>query len=164
MNKMAGMTMTMAKIIIFMVIKGLFLKLVILNFVERFFNKLLNNKVSSSEMIIKDFRSSIFEDNGVYTCKGFDPDGDHIKYCFDWGDGTSSWTNWTNSNITVRISHTWTQSDNYKIRVKIRDENGLDSEWSDPLAISMTKSKNKMSDRRENLFTKFIYVIFSKFI
>ncbi len=34
-------------------------------------NKLLNNEVSSSEMIIKDFKTSVFEDKGVYICRGF---------------------------------------------------------------------------------------------
>jgi len=72
-----------------------------------------------------------------------DPDGDKISYCFDWGDGTNSF--WITSHIgvstIVKATHTWKIRGTYEVRVKARDEYGAESEWSDPLEISMPKNK-----------------------
>jgi len=78
----------------------------------------------------------------VYSCNAVDPDGDMIKYCFDWGDGNYSWTDWLNSGENAEMSYSWENNGFYSIKVKTFDINGLGSDWSDPLSISMPKSKN----------------------
>ena len=79
-----------------------------------------------------------------YSVSTFDRDGDQIYYLFDWGDETDSdWIGPFDSNIVCTGSHNWSERGDYEIRVKARDEFGLESEWSDPLVASMSKSKIK---------------------
>lgn len=79
-----------------------------------------------------------------YSASTTDPDGDKISYLFDWGDGTySEWTNLILSGQTASASHIWTEQGNYQIRVKAKDEHGVQSSWSDPLFIAMPKSINR---------------------
>jgi hypothetical protein len=70
-----------------------------------------------------------------FTTTTTDPDGDLIKYCFDWGDGVITWTNHMASGENATVNHTWEIPGEYEIKIKARDENGLDSKWSDPLDI-----------------------------
>lgn len=74
----------------------------------------------------------------TYTASTTDPDGDQIFYLFDWGDGEfSGWLGSYDSGDTVSASHTWTSEGDFEIRVKAKDDHGVQSEWSDPLPITM---------------------------
>ena len=78
----------------------------------------------------------------TYTASTTDPDGDDLYYLFDWGDGKfSGWIGPKNSGQTVSANHEWAEQGDYQIRVKARDNHGVQSEWSDPLPISMPKNK-----------------------
>jgi hypothetical protein len=72
-----------------------------------------------------------------YTTSTNDPDGDLIKYCFDWGDNTITWTDRLESGENISLNHTWEKPGNYEIKVKARDIYGLDSEWSETLSINI---------------------------
>jgi hypothetical protein len=75
-----------------------------------------------------------------YTSVVTDPDGDKVYYLFDWGDGSDSgWIGPVNSGESVEDEHGWSSRGNYVIRVKAKDEYGVESPWSDPLPISMPK-------------------------
>ncbi|MCD6330747.1 MAG: PKD domain-containing protein, partial [Thermoplasmata archaeon] len=74
-----------------------------------------------------------------YTTSTTDPNGDKVYYMFDWGDGYSEWLGPYESGETISASHTWEKKGEYEIRVKAKDEYGSQSEWSDPLVISMPK-------------------------
>ena len=77
-----------------------------------------------------------------YTCRKInDPDGDKTTYLFDWGDGTTS--NWITPYMGFGVSsyHNYSEKGNYEIKVKARDIYGKESEWSDPLVVSMPKNK-----------------------
>jgi len=77
-----------------------------------------------------------------YTTSTSDPNSDQIYYWFDWGDDSNSgWLGPFNSGGECTGSHTWTSQGTYEIRVKAKDSNGAQSEWSDPLSISMPKTK-----------------------
>jgi len=79
----------------------------------------------------------------TYTASTIDLDGDRISYLFDWDDGSDSgWTDPIPSGETVYETHTWTEQGNYQVRVKARDTPGFEeSEWSEPLSVSMPRSK-----------------------
>ena len=79
----------------------------------------------------------------IYTFSAFciDTDDDNIKYCFDWGDGNTSWTGFVNSGISVSMNYTWIEKGSYKVKVKVQDEHGLESDWSDPLVVTMPRDK-----------------------
>ena len=84
---------------------------------------------------------------GAYETVTTDPDGNKIRYVFDWGDGsTKTYTDFVNSGDTVIVSHTWTKKGNHEIRVKARDKYGWESKWSDPLNVIVVNNKpNKPS-------------------
>jgi len=72
--------------------------------------------------------------------KTSDPDKDKISYIFDWGDGNQSF--WFYKSMgTIKLSHNWTERGTYEVRVKARDMYGSESEWSDPLTVTMPKNK-----------------------
>ena len=71
-----------------------------------------------------------------------DMDGDDLFYLFDWGDESNcSWIGSFNSGEICEASHSWEMKGDYQIKVKARDINGCESEWSDPLPVSMPKNK-----------------------
>ncbi len=80
--------------------------------------------------------------NYSYTINTTDPDGDQVYYNWSWGDNTySGWIGPYDSGEKINESHIWTMKGNYEIKVKARDIYGYKSEWSDPLSITMPKSK-----------------------
>jgi len=77
----------------------------------------------------------------TFTTSTTDPDGDHIFYRFDWGDGTDSgWIGPYESGRIAAASHAWKIQGSYAIKVQARDEHGAVSEWSDPLPVTMPKN------------------------
>lgn len=78
----------------------------------------------------------------TYSAGTTDPDGDDIYYLFDWGDGSfSGWMGPYKSGTRGLASYTWTERGDYEIRVKAKDDHGVQSDWSDPIQISMPKGK-----------------------
>ena len=73
----------------------------------------------------------------TYTAVTIDPDNDQIYYIFNWGDGTTSQTSFMQSGQQGSASHSWTEEGSYEIKVKAVDEHGAESEWSDPLPVTM---------------------------
>ncbi len=79
----------------------------------------------------------------TYQTKTIDPDGDQIKYGWDF-DGDSFvdvWTGLYDSDITIDTDFTWTEPGSYQIKVKARDTTNKDSAWSDPLSVTMPKAR-----------------------
>ena len=78
-----------------------------------------------------------------YTSSTIDPDGDKLIYGWDWeGDMiVDEWTDLHDSGEIVEMSHSWDIQGTYEIRVKAKDVHGLESEWSNPLPITMPKIK-----------------------
>ena len=80
----------------------------------------------------------------TYTATADDPDNDSLKYCFDWDDGFLDWTDFVSSGSVVSMNHTWRNKRTYNIRVKIQDEHGLESDWSDPLSIKIPRTNERL--------------------
>ena len=77
----------------------------------------------------------------TYITSTIDEDNNLLLFKWSWGDGTTSeWMGPYASNETCEAVHSWTEQNNYEIKVKARDEYGLESEWSDPLPVSMPKN------------------------
>ena len=73
----------------------------------------------------------------TFTTSALDSDGDQIYYLFDWGDGSNSkWVGPLNSGEIAHASHMWTKQGEYKIRVKVKDEHGIQSGWSESPKIN----------------------------
>jgi hypothetical protein len=88
-----------------------------------------------------------------YSCISIDTDGDQLWYFFDWGDGNNSdWFGPFNSGIEVDSSYIWASQGDYEVRVKSKDVYGTESDWSDPLYVSMPKNKKYIYNPFLNLF------------
>jgi hypothetical protein len=78
----------------------------------------------------------------TYSALSSDPDDDIIYYLFSWGDGSNSgWLGPYNSGEDCNASHTWNKIGEYEIKVRVKDVNGLISDWSDPLSVNIPRNK-----------------------
>jgi len=78
----------------------------------------------------------------TYTTISTDIDGDMVYYLFDWGDGShSNWVGPYNSGESAQASHTWTQSGNYRVKVKSKDIHGIQSGWSEGFTTSQPRNR-----------------------
>ena len=75
-----------------------------------------------------------------YSTSAIDPDDDNLYYCFSWGDGSVDWFGPYVSGELVSVSHSWSEEGEFEIKVKAKDVTGSESDWSDPLVVSMPKS------------------------
>ena len=77
----------------------------------------------------------------TYSTSSIDPDGHQVKYGWDWnGDSAvDEWSDLEQSGDLCSRSHMWEERGDYQVTVKAMDQYGEESEWSDPLIISMPK-------------------------
>lgn len=78
-----------------------------------------------------------------YNAYSTDPDGDKIKYVFNWGDGTASETALVNSDATASASHKWKKAGAYYVRAKAIDSKGASSDWSSSITIRLSSTGRK---------------------
>jgi len=107
-----------------------------------------------------------------YSTSAIDPDGDKLEYGWDW-DGDNTVDEWDNNNgnfyvsgTPISTSHAWSVDGTYNIKVKAKDIYGEESEWSDPLTVTMPKSKGAyftLFDFLERFFPR-IYLLFSSLL
>lgn len=65
-----------------------------------------------------------------YTTSAADPDGDKLKYTFDWGDGKTSVTRSFKPGTNAGLFHSWGKAGTYRVRVMATDSKGASSVWS----------------------------------
>ncbi len=63
--------------------------------------------------------------NQTYSFKASDPENDHIKYLFKWGDKTEDWTGLISSDEPIEITHRWTKAGTYNVLLRNYDEHGM---------------------------------------
>jgi len=76
----------------------------------------------------------------TYSTSTTDPDGDDVRYLFDWGDGSTTWTSFTTSGPTVSASHSWAFGGTYYIYVLAEDADGAASGWSPYKVVTVSAS------------------------
>ena len=92
-----------------------------------------------------------------YSTSSVDPNDDRIQYGWDW-DGDHAVDEWTiqyDSGEPITIAHTWATRGEYNIYVKAMDIHGAESDWSDPLPVSMPKEKHSFGFSY-NFFQQFL--------
>ncbi len=74
----------------------------------------------------------------TYNTTTTDPDNTSLFYLWSWGDANvSGWYGPFGSNDVASASHIWTKRGTYEIKVKAKNENGAESNWSEPLSATM---------------------------
>jgi len=61
----------------------------------------------------------------TYSFNATDPEKDHIKYYFKWGDETEQWTGLYPSDSLINVTHVWTKEGTYNILLRNFDEHGM---------------------------------------
>ena len=86
--------------------------------------------------------SSLVGENYYCSVSATDPNGDQVKYGWDWnGDGlVDEWSGLNDSGWTDTRLHIFSTPGTYNIKVKARDSNGTDSFWSNALTVTVTKT------------------------
>jgi PKD repeat protein len=70
-----------------------------------------------------------------------DPEEDSFYCKWDWGDGNiSDWAGPYPSGQIASGSHSWTAVGTYEIRARLKDSYGAESNWSEPLVITITNT------------------------
>jgi len=77
----------------------------------------------------------------TYTISLEDPDEHSLSYLIEWGDTTTDTNGPYDSESSITLNHTWSEQDQYSIRVKAIDEYGAESTWA-TLEMNIPRSKN----------------------
>jgi len=97
-----------------------------------------------------------YEYSGVTT----DKNSDDLFYIFDWGDGNySEWLGPYTSGEVCTTSHSWFTQANYNIRVKAKNTQGFESDWSQPLPVSMPLLHKTLLEKIMTWFACFVECI-----
>jgi len=82
--------------------------------------------------------NGIAEQEYTYTTQSVDPNQDNVYYLFNWGDETDSgWLGPYPSGSPVSASHMWYNKGMFNVIAKAKDESGIESEWSEPLPVTI---------------------------
>jgi len=102
--------------------------------------------------------SGTVDETCAYTTMTTDPDGEDLYYFFDWGDGTDSgWIGPIESGNNCEGTIQFTKKGTYQIQVKAKDIHEYESEWSDPITVSMPKIKRIEFSIFQLVFEKMIW-------
>jgi len=75
-----------------------------------------------------------------FTAVCIDPNGYDILLMWDWGDGNfSDWLGPFSSSENVTVSYNWIKNEAFEIRVKAKNIHEVESGWSEPHIISISK-------------------------
>jgi hypothetical protein len=66
-----------------------------------------------------------------------DPNGDSLRYQFDWGDGLTTTTGYYTSGATASASHAWGSPGTYYVKVRAQDSTGAWSQWSSSKTVTI---------------------------
>ncbi len=77
----------------------------------------------------------------------YDPDGRVVEYYYDFGDGEA--LGWTSK---PSVTHIYKKPGTYYARLKVKDNDGLESDWSDPVkVVILAENKPPVADLRSNV-------------
>lgn len=99
-----------------------------------------------------------------FSVNSIDPNGDKIKYYFDWGDGSNSgWTDYVNSGTNVYNSHIYSEIGVYKVRVTVEDIDKMQSEAIYTININeKNRLKNLVTNDHDPIFNNFSTLAYIK--
>jgi len=91
----------------------------------------------------------------MYSTHTTDPESDGIFYMWDWGDGNiSAWIGPYASGSIAAAQKSWAAKGTYSVKVKAKDVNGHETNWSDPLIVTMPLNL-PLIERFGNFFEQF---------
>jgi hypothetical protein len=89
--------------------------------------------------------SGYTENSYKYSTSAADPDDHQVKYTFDWGDDSTSETEYVDSGTTASMTHSWNNAGTYSLKVKATDSKGKSSGWSSSRTVTITTSGSQLN-------------------
>ncbi len=83
-----------------------------------------------------------------YRTTALDPDGEKLKYTFDWGDGTTTKTDFLDSGVEAKAGHAWSAAGTYEVRAMATDSQGGSSDYSPSKRVEILASRPPYSPIR----------------
>jgi len=77
-----------------------------------------------------------------YTTTTTDPESQQVYYLWSWGDVMGTWLGPFDSGAIAEATHTWNASGDYTVKVKAKDDLGMESGWSDPITVHVEASSH----------------------
>lgn len=77
-----------------------------------------------------------------YSTSTTDPNGDQVRYTFDWGDGTNSTTSLVNPGAKASLSHRWARTGTYLVKAMATNSKGATSAWSNTLSVKISTTRH----------------------
>ena len=75
----------------------------------------------------------------TFTTSTKDPNGNKVRYVWDWGDDTPhQWTDYIESGQEISVEHTFEKNGSFEVRVRAEDKKGAYSDFSDPLIVNIS--------------------------
>ena len=100
----------------------------------------------------------------TYKVSTTDPDDDKVYYKLDWGDEEiTDWIGPVESGEIVEESHKWTELGSYNVKVKSKDELGVETSWSEPLTVKISFSRYHSRQYTNILLLKILHFIVHQF-
>jgi len=88
-----------------------------------------------------------------------DPDGDEIYIKLGWDNKETDWYGPYEPNLDkAGISFSFYSKGSYDVRAKAKDTNGLESDWSEPARITVSRSKTSFTNILLKLFNQFSFL------
>lgn len=81
----------------------------------------------------------------TYSTSTTDPENDQVWYQWNLGSYTTNWLGPYTSGTSVQMQYTWSAPGTYEIKVKAKDQNDLQSDWSSPLVVTIRDIKPLLS-------------------
>jgi hypothetical protein len=95
--------------------------------------------------------------NYSFSTSTVDMEGDEIYYKFEWGDGTDgNWIGPFDNFEIIKKTHQFKKPGDYFLRVKARDNNYYESDWSEPLLIKISKEKSNKLNNNDFVLNRII--------
>ena len=118
------------------------------NFAKAYCKIIISLQLPPGKPVIQEGPTSVFSGkNYNYTVVSTDAEGDDIQYGWFWDDGQDiEWTDWHPSGQTFTINHIWSELGEHKIKVKARDSNYGESEWSDEITVFCVDNQDPLVD------------------
>jgi len=95
--------------------------------------------------------------DGKYTAVSNDNELDPVYYRWDFGDGNmTSWFGPYESGEPMTIRYNWSIEGTFPVRVKAKDITQLESEWSDPLLVTVADQITAANINEGYIYLRFI--------
>jgi len=87
-----------------------------------------------------------------------DPDNHIVSYIVEWGDSTTTESDFYTSGYEVTLSHKWQKIGIFNVKAKTKDLYGAESDWSDPLTVSIPRNRISFQSLFQLFFERFEFL------